>query len=518
MPAPTRPSADRRPDRVQPDRVQPERVQPEHVSVLVVGAGPAGLAVAATLARYDVDCLVVDRRERVWSMPRATVASTRTMELLRAWGLADAIRAGGHDVDMQMLECTTLAQAASGTVSPVGFPTREQCAVVSPTATACVPQDHVETVLLDHVATLPQVRVERGVEVTAVDVAPAGARAVLRDGYGRTRVVTASYLVAADGAHSTVRAGLGIAMRGVDGLHHGLSVVLRAPLWHLVGDRRFGMYAITHPDAPGGLFPAGLPDRWMHAFAWPVDQPRPDDGELVRLLRVATGDPTVTPRIDRVGSYTFAAQLADTWHRDRAFLVGDAAHRVTPRGGTGMNSAVRGGYDLAWKLAWVLRGWAGSALLDTYEPEIRPAVEHNLARSIDPSGSVREAITELVADLGGRIPHVWVTPTGGPRQSTLDLLGAGLTLFTGPHDTAWSAAAGAVGAAVPIDVHRLDAVTARALTVRDGGALLVRPDGAPVASWADGAEAGAQLARAVASAVAPRPGRTAAVDRARDVA
>ena len=105
------------------------------------------------------------------------------------------------------------------------------------------------------------------------------------------------------------------------------------------------------------------------------------------------------------------------------FLIGDAAHRVTPRGGTGLNTAIRDGFDLGWKLAWVLRGWAHERLLDTYERERRPVAEFNAARSADPTASLRAA-DELRADLGGRIPHLWL-PARRRRVSTLDLLGTG---------------------------------------------------------------------------------------------
>ena len=185
--------------------------------------------------------------------------------------------------------------------------------------------------------------------------------------------------------------------------------------------------------------------------------------------------------IERVGSFSFAAQLADRFRSHSTFLVGDAAHRVTPRGGTGMNTAIAGGHDLGWKLGWVLRGWDGPELLDTYESERRPIAAHNVARSADPDGSTRDTADELHIDLGGRIPHVWVR-FDGRRASTLDLLSPGLTLFTGPGARACEAGA---ASGPPVAVRRLDAVGARAMGIRGGGALLVRPDGLPARLWTD---------------------------------
>jgi putative polyketide hydroxylase len=183
--------------------------------------------------------------------------------------------------------------------------------------------------------------------------------------------------------------------------------------------------------------------------------------------------------IERTGAFTFAAQLADRFRAGNVFLAGDAAHRVTPRGGTGMNTAIRGGHDLGWKLGWVLRGWAGPELLDTYEAERRPIAAHNVARSADPDGSTRETADELHVDLGGRIARVWIR-SGAGRVSTLDLLGPGLTLFTGPDSAPWGAQA---NGGPPVSVRPLDAVSARAIGIRGRGVLLVRPDGTPARLW-----------------------------------
>ena len=300
--------------------------------VLIVGAGAAGLTAAATLAAAGISPLVVERRPEPSSLPRATSITTRSMEIFRGFGLEPAIRAGGNDVDWVLWRCETLARAAEGSGFAIGLPTAEQAALVSPTSPACVPQDHLEHVLGAHLRERG-VEVARGTEVVAVEVVAGGVEATLRDAHGERRV-RARYLVGADGAHSRVRKGLAIAMHGSEHVADAVAVVFRAPLWDVVGDQRFGIYGVAAVDA--AYLPAGPGNRWGFGRLYePGQRPEQPEAEIVEEIRRGAGVPDLPVRIERLGTFATGVQLAERYRSGNAFLVGDAAHRVTPRGGRG---------------------------------------------------------------------------------------------------------------------------------------------------------------------------------------
>lgn len=350
----------------------------------MVGAGPAGLVAGIALARHGIEVLVIEKRDEISTLSRALVISTRSMELLRAWGLEDEVRAGAAEVEPRGWVTPTLA-SGEGTEIPLGFPTAAEAAKVSPTRPAWAPQDHLEPLLVDSLRAAPSAEVQHGWELVSLGQDDAGVHAVVRGrGSGRTRQVNAQFVIGADGAHSTVRDQLGIPMVGPDNLAEYQRVEFRAPLAAVAGERRYGLYVITSPAAGGVLAPRGRGDPWGFAREWAPGQPRlvdyPEE-QLVGLNEAAVGVAGLQPRIERLSAFSFAAQMAERYRERRAFLVGDAAHRMTPRGGTGMNTAIHDAYDLGWKLGWVLRGWAGPDLLASYEAEPARGRAHPPCRS-----------------------------------------------------------------------------------------------------------------------------------------
>lgn len=496
--------------------------------VLIVGGGPVGLSMAIRLAQLDVPVTLVERHPSTATFPRVRALSTRSMEIYRTWGLEEAITAAGRPRDQ-------LAFYTGGTlVDPAGTrivvnPSAHQ--VPSPTYTMLCSQDHLEPLLRRHAERLAPGSIRFGVRLGDFRDGPGAITTTVHDHHtGQTETLVADYLVAADGARSGIRQQLGIAMQGPAGVSHNVNILFLADLMPHVADRLAAVYTINQPHLHGTFLAVDNDRRWL--FNLVTDSPRShyggpgadslDDLACVQLVRTAAGLPELAVTVVDQQVWRASAQVADRFQHGRVFLVGDAAHVTTPYGGYGLNCGIADVDNLAWKLAAVHHGWAAPALLDTYEPERRPVAQasaHESHRRLldtleahrtgtPPRGRPSEGlvlgyrytsaaviddgvpppdadpVAEYVpsASPGCRAPHLWLD-RAGHEVSTLDLLGTGLTLFTGS-DATWARRLDTGGLApltiLPVDAGDLrdpHSVLLDTYGIAPDGAVLVRPDG-----------------------------------------
>ena len=463
------------------------------VDVLVVGAGPAGLTTAISAARAGARVLLVERHPGTTRYPRAIGVDVRTMEIMRTWGLHRRVRAGGIPVRALTSTSATLREA-DPVGTPIGYPLDPRAALaVSPVLPLCCPQDHIEPILLEHARSLG-VDVRFRVELTGLTDAGARVHAqLLNRATGASTHVHARFAVGADGPRSTVRQVLGIPFERLGSLGPHVNIMFRADLDPVLGPRRYPLYFLGELFEPNVVFPLGG-DRW--GYVRPTDVPLDD---LVAVVRAAVGVPGLDVQITAALPFEMVGELAGTFRSGNVFLVGDSAHRMTPRGAVGMNTAIQGAHNLGWKLAWVTRGWAGSALLDSYEAERRPPAELNTLSSVQwdrpapqdriaaalgtryASGVVAAGTAGGRAAPGTRAPHVWIRHAGRAR-STLDVFDGRLTLVVGKGAPHWRSAAAVCPAPVLVlGVDEQNGPAAERLRVAfglgDGCAVLVRPDG-----------------------------------------
>ena len=327
--------------------------------VLIVGAGPTGLALGLWLTRLGVRVRIIDKTAEPGTTSRALAVQVRTLEFYRQLGLADSLIAGGVKIAAlnfwvrgARAARVPLQQIGEG-LSPYPFP-------------LVFPQDAHERLLIEQLDA-SGVTVERRTELIRFDQHDRGVRAVLTRPDGAQELCDAHYLAGCDGASSTVRERLGIGFPG--GTYAGLFYVADVEAAGSATDKELHVdleesdFVLVFPLKETGR--VRLVGTVRHPPDSEHDQTTLDDvsGRAIEHLKLRV------LKVNWFSTYHVHHRVALHFREGRTFLLGDAAHIHSPVGGQGMNTGIGDAVNLGWKLASVLKGDAAESLLDTYEPE-----------------------------------------------------------------------------------------------------------------------------------------------------
>lgn len=504
------------------------------VPVLIVGGGPVGLALAASLGRYGVPTRLIEQRDDRVGSAKMIVVSMRTMEFCRQLGIADAVRTWGFPLDhpLDSVFCTALTGHEIGRVHtpPLSL---EADTPFSPERERPCPQTWFDPILQRYARGCDSVTLSYGTRLLSFVQDLHGVQTEVVDDQGRVETVEADYLVGCDGYNSTVRDLLGIEVRGAKHLDRSTSVYIRSASIrqaHPLGDAY--RYVLVDEQGPWAVLTTiDGRDLWRVQLIGSdlLEVGAADLGGLMRRMIGAE----VPYTVEDISTWVRKMTVADRFCDNRVFLAGDAAHAHPPNGGLGMNTGIQDALDLGWKLAAVVGGWGGRTLLDSYDIERRPASSRaaeqslqnyrrltdqpnepaiaetgadgvaararlaatlvaenektwhpigvHLGYSYDPSPIVVPDGTprplddrigyEPTARPGSRAPHAWLAD----GRSTLDLFGQGFSLLAFGTEDGAELAAAARERGVPLDIHLIDDREIARLYGR--GLVLVRPDG-----------------------------------------
>jgi 2-polyprenyl-6-methoxyphenol hydroxylase-like FAD-dependent oxidoreductase len=354
------------------------------VPVLIVGGGPVGLALAGDLGWRGVRCLLVEQSDGSIYQPRQDLVGIRTMEFCRRWGLVPAVEASPYprDVAQDNVYVTSLAGYELGRER---FPSmgEEKPPAVSPQKRERCPQNMFDPILRAFAASHETVELRYRTRLVSFTQDTDHVTAEVEDlSSGHHCAIRARYLAGCDGARSLVRDSLGIGMSGNPALTYTTNVIFRCP--HLVSLHDKGeayRFIILGPEGTWATIVAiNGRDQWRFSIIRGPQQRELTNEEIHAAIRRAVGIDfdyeilTVLPWVRR-------ELVAERYRNGRGFILGDAAHAMSPTGGFGMNTGIGDAVDLSWKLSAVLAGWGGPALLDTYEAERRPVGARNVAEA-----------------------------------------------------------------------------------------------------------------------------------------
>ncbi len=375
--------------------------------VLIIGSGPAGGAAALALATLGVDHLVLTKYRYTANTPRAHITNQRTMEIFRDLGIEDDVlaRATPHELMGQTVFCTSLTGDELGRVRAWGtHPAREADYILaSPSSNCDIPQNYLEPIVIQHAASRGS-RIRFDTEYLGLTQDDDGVAVRARDRInGNEFTVRAKYVIGADGGRSAVAADIGLPFEGAMDIAGSMNIVFHADLSHLVEHRPSVLYWVLRPGADVGGIGLGLVrmvrpwNEWLIVWGYDINEPPPDidDEAATRIAHQLIGDDTVPVTIRSTSLWGNNRMYATAYRAGRVFCAGDAVHRHPPSNGLGSNTSVQDSYNLAWKLAYVLKGVAGEALLDTYSAERMPVgrqVVLRANRSIEEFGAIFAAL------------------------------------------------------------------------------------------------------------------------------